>query len=140
MEAIIPYLNFNGNAQEALDFYATALGGIITESQTFGGAGMADDESMKNKILHAILEAGNLKFMVSDCPPGVSVKEGDQVSLSLDFNGVEVMEKTFNALAEGGNITMPLQDTFWGARFGMTKDKFGVHWMFNHDYKKEEKL
>ena len=138
MEAIIPYLNFNGNAQEALEFYVNALEGKITQSQTFGGAGMAEDESMKNKILHAVLEAGNLKFMVSDCPPGVSVKEGDQVSLSLNFNVVEVMEKTFSALADGGNITMPLQDTFWGARFGMTKDKFGVHWMFNHDYVKEK--
>lgn len=138
MEAIIPYLNFNGNAQKALEFYATALGGKITESQTFGGAGMADDDSMKDKILHAVLEAGHLKFMVSDCPPGVSVKEGDQVSLSLNFNDLETIEKTFAALADGGHVTMPLQDTFWGARFGMTKDKFGVHWMFNHDYKKEE--
>ena len=138
MEAIIPYLNFNGNAQEALDFYVKAFEGKITQSQTFGGADMAEDESMKDKILHAVLEAGNLKIMVSDCPPGVSVKEGDQVSLSLNFNEVEVMEKTFAALADSGNVTMPLQDTFWGARFGMTKDKFGVHWMFNHDYKKEE--
>lgn len=137
MKAIIPYLNFNGNAQEALDFYANALEGKITQSQTFGDAGMTEDESMKDKILHAVLEAGDLKFMVSDCPPGISVKEGDQVSLSLNFNEVEVMEKTFKALADGGNVTMPLQDTFWGARFGMTKDKFGVHWMFNHDYKKE---
>ena len=137
MEAITPYLNFNGNAQEALNFYTKAFEGKITQSQTFGGAGMAEDESMKDKILHAVLEAGQLKFMVSDCPPGVSVKEGDQVSLSLNFNEVEVMERTFVALADGGNITMPLQDTFWGARFGMTKDKFGVHWMVNHDYKKE---
>ena len=138
MQAIIPYLNFNGNAQEALDFYVEALEGKITQSQTFGGAGMADDESMKDKILHAVLEAGDLKFMVSDCPPGVSVKEGDQVSLSLNFNEVELMEKTFAVLAYGGNVTMPMQDTFWGARFGITKDKFGVNWMFNHDYKKEQ--
>lgn len=137
MEAIIPYLNFDGNAQEALNFYVNALEGKITQSQTFGGAGMVEDESMKDKILHAVLEAGDLKFMVSDCPPGVSVKEGDQVSLSLNFNEVGVMEKTFAALADGGKVTMPMQDTFWGARFGMTKDKFGVHWMFNHDYKKD---
>ena len=54
MEAIVPYLNFNGNAKEALDFYVVALEGKITEAQTFGAAGMADDESMKDKILHAI--------------------------------------------------------------------------------------
>ncbi|MEJ7611628.1 MAG: VOC family protein [Ferruginibacter sp.] len=135
MEAIIPYLNFNGNAKEALDFYAGALGGEVVQMQTFGGANMAQDESMKDKILHAVFEAGELKFMVSDCPPGVSVKEGDQVSLSLNFPDLESIEKTFAALSGGGTVTMPMQDTFWGARFGMAKDKYGVHWMFNHDKK-----
>ena len=138
MEAIIPYLNFNGNAAEALAFYSKALGGNVTQSSTFGEANMAQDETMKDKILHAVFEAGELKFMVSDCPPGVSVSEGNQVSLSLNFNDLETIEKTFTALAEGGQITMPMQDTFWGARFGMTKDKFGVHWMFNHDKEKKE--
>ncbi|MBC7936781.1 MAG: VOC family protein [Rhizobacter sp.] len=138
MEAIVPYLNFNGNAAEALAFYSNALGGSVTQSSTFGEANMAQDESMKNKILHAVFEAGNLKFMVSDCPPGVSVSSGDQVSLSLNFTDLESIEKTFAALAEGGNITMPIQDTFWGARFAMTKDMFGVHWMFNYDYPKPE--
>ncbi len=137
MEAIIPYLNFNGNAKEALDFYAKALGGKVTQSSTFADANMAEDESMKDKILHAVFEAGNLKFMVSDCPPHVSVSSGDAVSLSLNFSDLDTIEKTFIALAEGGNITMPMQDTFWGARFGMTKDKYGVHWMFNHDLPKK---
>lgn len=138
MEAIIPYLNFNGNAAEALDFYAIALNGKTTQSSTFGSAHMAKDDSMKDKILHAVFEAGDLKFMVSDCPPGVHVSEGDQVSLSLNFTDLESIEKTFASLAEGGLITMPLQDTFWNARFGMTKDKFGVHWMFNHDKEKKD--
>lgn len=139
MEAIIPYLNFNGNAAEALTFYSRALKGSVTLQSTFGEANMAQDESMKNKILHAVFEAGDLKFMVSDCPPGVSVQPGDQVSLSLNFTNLEAIENTFAALAEGGSITMPIQDTFWGARFAMTKDKFGVHWMFNYDYPKDEK-
>ena len=133
MDAIIPYLNFNGNAKEALAHYENALGGKVVQIQTFGGANMAQDESMKDKVLHAVFEAGDLKFMVSDCPPGVSVTSGDQLSLSLNFNDLESIERTFTALSEGGHITMPLQDTFWGARFGMAKDKFGIHWMFNHD-------
>ena len=116
MEAIIPYLNFNGNAAEALEFYVKALEGEITQSQTFGDAGMAEDETMKDKILHAVLEAGQLKIMVSDCPSGTSVNSGDQVSLSLNFKNLEGIENTFAALADGGNVTMPLQDTFWGAR------------------------
>lgn len=133
MEAITPYLNFNGNAREALSFYENALGGKTVQLGTFGDANMAQDESTKDKVLHAIFEAGALRFMVSDCPPGVSVHSGDQVSLSLNFTDAEHIEKTFAALSAGGTITMPLQDTFWGARFGMTKDKFGVHWMFNYD-------
>jgi PhnB protein len=137
MEAIIPYLNFNGNAKEALEFYTNALNGKVTQSSTFGEGNMAQDESMKNKILHAVFESDELKFMVSDCPPGVSVNSGNQVSLSLNFTDAELIEATFAALADGGNITMPMQDTFWGARFGMTTDKFGVHWMFNHDQEKK---
>ncbi len=137
MDAIIAYLNFNGNAKEAMAFYETALGGKVTKSQTFGDANMAEDEDMKDKVLHAVFEAGNLMFMVSDCPPGVSVQPGDQLSLSLNFSDASLIEKTFTALSEEGQITMPLQDTFWGARFGMTKDKFGVHWMFNYDKPKD---
>ena len=138
MEAIVPYLNFNGNAKEALEFYTKALGGKVIQSSTFGEANITEDESIKDKILHAVFEAGALKFMVSDCPPNVQVSAGDMVSLSLNFSDLETIEKTFTALAEGGNITMPMQDTFWGARFGMTKDKYGVHWMFNHDYPKDK--
>jgi len=133
MEAIVPYLNFNGNAREALAHYEKALNGKVVLFQTFADANMAQDESMKDKVLHAVFEAGDLKFMVSDCPPGVSVTSGDQVSLSLNFGDLNSIERTFEALSEGGQVTMPLQDTFWGARFGMAKDKFGVHWMFNHD-------
>ena len=136
MQAIVPYLNFNGDAAAALAFYSNALGGSVTQSSTFADANMAQDESQKDKILHAVFEAGDLKFMVSDCPPPVTVSSGDQVSLSLNFTELEAIEKTFAALADGGNITMPIQDTFWGARFAMTKDKFGVHWMFNYDYPK----
>lgn len=135
MQAIVPYLNFNGNAAEALAFYRNALKGEVVFQQPFGE--MAPDPSFKEKIMHASFEAGDLKFMVSDCPPGVAVHSGDQVSLSLNFESVEKLEKAFEALSAGGNITMPLQDTFWGARFGMTKDKFGVHWMFNYDYEKK---
>lgn len=138
MEAITPYLNFNGNAKEALDFYVHGLNGQIVHLSTFGEANMAHTDDMKDKILHALFQSGDLKFMVSDCPPGVSVSSGDQVSLALNFTDLESIEKTFAALSNGGNITMPLQDTFWGARFGMCKDKFGVLWMFNHDYPKKE--
>lgn len=136
MEAIIPYLNFNGNAAEALDFYAHALNGKIDFKQTFGESPMETPEDYKNKIMHAKFISGGLNLMVSDCPPGVKVSSGNSLSLSMNFNDVDEMNKVYAALSEGGKITMELQDTFWGARFGMLIDKFGFNWMFNHDYKK----
>lgn len=136
MEAIIPYLNFNGNAAEALDFYSKALNGQVEFKQTYGESPMESSESQKNKIMHASFKAGDLHFLVSDGMEGQPVSGGDNLSLSLNFNDVEELNKTFNALSEGGKITMELQDTFWGARFGMLTDKYGFNWMFNHDYKK----
>ncbi len=139
MEAIIPYLNFNGNAAEALGFYVKALQGTVVHSSTFGESNMAgENEAFTDKILHALFRAGALQFMVSDCPPDVTVSSGDQVSLALHFTDLSEIEKIFANLSEEGIITMPLQDTFWGARFGMTKDKFGIHWMVNYDYPKNE--
>lgn len=139
MQAIVPYLNFNGNAAEALAFYTSAFGGQVLHSQTFGDVQMAETDDMKTKILHAHFQAGDLQFMVSDCPPGVTVSSGDVVSLSLNFHSKESIEKTFAAVSDGGYVTMPLNDTFWGAHFGMAKDKYGIHWMFNFDYPKTDK-
>ena len=134
MEAVVPYLLFNGNAKEAFDFYAKGLGGNIVMSTTFGeapeGACAAGQE---DKIMHAVLQADGITLMCSDCPPDKSATLGDNISLSLNFTDSATMDKTFEALAEGGTVTMALQDTFWGARFGMLKDKFGTNWMFNHD-------
>lgn len=136
MEAIIPYLNFNGNAAEALDFYSKALNGEVIYKQTFGESPMESSEIQKDKIMHASFKAGDLHFLVSDTMEGKNVSGGDKLSLSLDFTQVDELNTTFSALSEGGHITMELQDTFWGARFGMLTDKYGFNWMFNHDYQK----
>jgi PhnB protein len=136
MEAIIPYLTFNGNASEALDFYSKALNGNVDYKQTFGESPMESPESQKDKIMHASFKAGDLHFLVSDSMQGQPVNPGGNLSLSLNFNDADELNKTFSALSEGGKVTMELQDTFWGARFGMLQDKYGFNWMFNHDYKK----
>lgn len=136
MEAIIPYLTFNGNAEEALGFYCKALNGKIVFKQTFGESPMESSESHKDKIMHASFEAGDLHFLISDTMEGQTVSEGRNLSLSLNFEDANEINKTFAALAEGATITMELQDTYWGARFGMLTDKYGFNWMFNHDYKK----
>lgn len=136
MQAIIPYLNFNGNASEALEFYSKALNGEVDYKQTFGESPMESPPEQKDKIMHASFKAGDLHFLVSDSMQGQSVTSGSNLSLSLNFNDADEMNKTFAALSEGGKVTMELQDTFWGARFGMLQDKYGFNWMFNHDYKK----
>lgn len=138
MEAIVPYLNFNGNAAEALAFYSKVLDGAVLFQQTFGESPMESPAEMKDKIMHATFKAGDLTIMVSDCMPGQPLLAGTNVSLSLNFTDEAAIEKTFAAFSEGSKITMPLQETFWGAKFGMLTDKFGFHWMFNHDLKKEE--
>jgi PhnB protein len=137
MEAIIPYLTFNGNAAEALSFYAIAFDGKILFQQTFGESPMESKPEFKDKIMHASFQAGDLTFMVSDSMPGQSVANGSNTSLSLSFKTVGEIDKTFAALSDGAKITMPLQDTFWNARFGMLTDKYGINWMFNHDYPKK---
>lgn len=139
MDAIIPYLLFNGNAAEALAFYSKALDGKVLFQQTFADAPMPSGDDMKDKIMHATFQADKLTIMVSDCPPDRAASFGDNVNLSLNFHDVASIDKTFAALAEGGTIKMELQDTFWGARFGMLIDKFGIHWMFNHDKAPQDK-
>ena len=139
MDAIIPYLNFNGNASEALAFYSKVFDGKVIYQQSFGDAPMDIPPGYKDKVLHAMFQAGDLQFMVSDCMPNQPVTGGTNVSLSLNCPTVDDIEKKFSALAEGANITMALNDTFWGARFGMLTDKYGINWMFNHDYEKKHK-
>ena len=138
MQAITPYLNFNGNGAEALKSYEIALGGKIVHSQTFGESGMPVEDESKDRIMHALFEADKLQFMISDCQPGKEVSSGDQVHLSLNFESLESINKIFENLSVEGKVAMELQDTFWGARFGMLTDKFGINWMFNLDYPKEK--
>ncbi len=138
MEAIVPYLNFNGNAAEALAFYGKALNGSILFQQTFGESPMEVPPAFRDKIMHATFKAGDLTIMASDVNDKDQVTTGTNISLSLNFTELDLINKTFEAMSEGSVITMPLQDTFWGARFGMLTDAFGINWMFNYDYPKEE--
>jgi PhnB protein len=128
---IMPYIMFNGNCEEALNFYVKALGGEIKDLMRFEGSpaeSMTDD---KQQILHSHFAVnGNNLFMASD---GGKTNEGGMVHLSLNFHNAADIEKAYAALSEGGQQTSPLDDTFWGARFGMLVDRFGVNWMLNWD-------
>ena len=130
------YIHFAGNAEEALNFYADALGGTVIQLGRYGESPMPCDEDYKQKILHARLAFGDNLLMVSDAFKGSEVHTEGNIQLSIGMDDVVEMEKIFNKMAEGGQVVMPLQAQFWGATFGMLKDKFGVSWMFNADNKK----
>lgn len=127
------YLMFNGNCEEALNYYKDSLEGNIEMIQRWGDTQMPSSDSYKNKIMHAILDLKGFKIMMSDSSEDRNVTFGDNFSIALDFKSNGDMGRAFENMANGGQVTMPLQDTFWGARFGMCTDKFGVNWMFNYD-------
>jgi PhnB protein len=129
-----PYLNFNGNCKEAFAFYEKVLGAKTEMMQTHGESPMADKvpPNWKDAVIHARLRIGDAILMASDYPPDSYHKpEGFYVSLQVDKPADA--ERIFNALAENGSVHMPVQETFWAARFGMLADRFGTPWMVNCD-------
>ncbi|MEP6616348.1 MAG: glyoxalase/bleomycin resistance/extradiol dioxygenase family protein [Ginsengibacter sp.] len=131
-----PYINFAGNAEEALNFYKDSLGGEILQLGRYGESPMPCDEDYKDKVMHARFVFDDNLLMVSDVFKGQDVSKAGNIQLSIDVEDVTRLEKVFSKMAEGGTVTMALQDMFWGARFGMLIDKFGVSWMFNCEMKK----
>ncbi len=137
MASVTPYLTFNGNCEEAIEFYCEALDGDIVSLQRFGDVPDMAPADMADKIMHCVLAADDVIIMASDSTPSQPVSPGTNVHLSLDFDSLEELQDAFEALSEGGTVTMPLQDTFWGARFGMLVDRYGVSWMFNYDLEED---
>ncbi len=133
MKDITPYLTFNGTCRQAMTFYKDILGGDL-ELMDFASSPMEVPDEAKNYIMHAILTSNGVTLMASDTMPNQAVTNGNSVSLSINCQSVDEINHLFNSLSSGGEITMPLEDTFWGARFGMLTDKFGTCWMFNYDY------
>ncbi|HWB28463.1 MAG TPA: VOC family protein [Chitinophagaceae bacterium] len=138
MTKINPYLNFMGNTEEAFTFYKSVFGTEFISLQKFKdtphGANMSDAD--KEKIMHVALPIGdNIILMGTDMleSMGQTLNTGNNFSLAISPAGEEEAAKLFNALAEGGTVTMPLAKAFWGAYFGMLTDKFGVQWMVNYD-------
>ena len=126
-----PYLTFKGQCEAAFKFYEQCLGGKIT-AFTFEGSPMAGQmpKEWQKKIMHASLTIGDQVLMGSDPPPDrYQPPQGFSVSLSIDKPAEA--DRAFHALAEGGTVTMPIQETFWAQRFGMLVDRFGIPWMIN---------
>ena len=137
---LITYLTFAGNCEEAMNFYKEALGAEILLFSRMGDSPMEIPENLKGKIMHARMQIGENELYMSDTFDPSSLNQGNNVSLSIQTDDTTQLEKLFNSLSAGGKVTMPLADAFWGARFGMFVDKFGIHWMFNCELKKEPAL
>ena len=128
-----PYLMFNGNCEAAFQFYAECLSGKIDTIHRYEGSPMAEklpSEWREKSLSAARLLVGERVVMGSDTPPD-RYEPPKGFSMSLDFDSVPDAERIFAALAENGNVQMPMQKTFWAARFGMLVDQFGVPWMVN---------
>ena len=131
MKTIVPYLTFTGNCREAFEFYKECVKGEITSIQTFEEAKMEVDDSFKHRIIHAEFRAEGVHFMASDGMQGFVANPGNNISLDIDLTDEKEQARIFEALAKGGAVTMPLQTTFWGAKYGMLTDRYGIQWMLN---------
>ena len=127
-----PILSFNGQCKEAFEFYQQCLAGNIQTMMTWGESPMADQVSseMRDKIIHATLTVGDSALMGSDSPPD-RYEEPRGFSVAIQINEPADAERIFRTLSENGTVTMPLEQTFWAARFGMVVDRFGIPWMVN---------
>jgi PhnB protein len=127
-----PYLSFNGECEEAFKFYQQCLGGNIQTMMTWGESPMADQVPTEwhPKIIHATLIVGETALGGSDAPPDRYEKPRG-LSITIQLNDPADAERIFGALSVDGTVTMPLQQTFWAARFGMLVDRFGTPWMIN---------
>ena len=130
MKSISPYLMFQGNCEEAMNFYHSCFGGTL-EIRRFGDTEMPVEEDYRDKIMHGELKSDDFCIMFSDGAPHKKVEYGDNIQLNINFDDEEKTEAIFNKLADGGTVTMPLDVTFWNAKFGMLVDKFGIRWMVN---------
>jgi PhnB protein len=131
------YLNFNGNCEEAFLFYKSVFGGEFTYIGRFNEMppqeGQTMPEEMGNRIMHVSLPIGTSILMGSDTGGewASSFLQGNNFSVSITADSREEADRLFADLGEGGNIFMPLSDTFWGDYFGMLTDKFGIGWMMS---------
>lgn len=138
---VTPYLSFAGSTREAFAFYAQALGATIETMMSYDdmpaipeGGGCADGGAAPrgDGIMHACLKLpGGAMIFAGDVPPGMPFDGVKGVMIALQYDSVDQVHSAFNALAQGGQVTMPLAPAFWAQTFGMLNDRFGVAWAVN---------
>jgi PhnB protein len=141
MASINPHINFNGNAEEAFNFYKSVFGGEFAKVVRFKDLASADfpvAEKEENKIMHIALPVGkNSMLMANDVPEimGRTNENENRSKIVISAESKEEADKLFNGLSVGGQIEMPITDSPWGSYFGMFRDKYGIEWMLNFDPK-----
>jgi PhnB protein len=123
-----PYISFNGDAKQAMEFYQTVFGGTL-DMNTFAELGQPD---APDGIMHSQLESDNgFTLMASDTPPGMEYNPGTNIAVSLSGDDGDELKGYWEKLTDGGIVAMPLEKQMWGDEFGMVVDKFGISWMVN---------
>ena len=138
MALINPHINFNGNAEEAFNFYKSVFGGEFTKIIRFKDLSSLDHtvaENEANKIMHIALPIGKNTLMANDVPESMGqVNENENRSkISIHAESREEADRLFSGLSAGGNIEVPICHSPWGSYFGMFRDKFGIEWMVDFD-------
>src|SRR5579872_4576538 len=133
MKNLNPYIRFDGNCREAMNFYRDCLGGELS-LMTVAETPIADQcpAGSGNQIMHSSLTGENFSLMATDMSrPGAPMGPG-VISIVINCSSEEEVTRLFNAMGEGGEVICPLSPAFWGGTFGITKDKYGIGWMFNY--------
>jgi PhnB protein len=125
-----PYLGFRDQARDALEFYRSVFGGVVTVS-TFGEVGAARSPADTDKVMHGQLVGDGIRLMASDSPSGMRVADASSISLALSGDDAAVLTRWWEGLAVGATVIEPLTPAPWGDAFGMLTDRFGVTWMVN---------
>jgi PhnB protein len=145
MALINPHINFNGNAEEAFNFYRSVFGGEFSRIIRFkdlSGPDFPIDESEENKIMHIALPIGNNVLMANDVPEhmGRTNENENRSKISISAESKEEADKLFYGLSAGGTIEVPIGESPWSSYFGMFRDKFGIEWMVDFDKKYNGKI
>jgi PhnB protein len=140
MALINPHVNFNGNAEDAFNFYRSVFGGEFTKIVRFKDLASAEfpvSEKEENKIMHIELPIGKSKLMANDVPEvmGRTNENENRSKIVITAESKEEADKLFNGLSAGGQIEGPIGDSPWGSYFGMFRDKYGIEWIVSFDPK-----
>lgn len=129
-----PYLNFDGNAEEAFRFYHSILGGEFFIQKMSNVPDFEVPEEEKNRTMHVAIQINEIQHLMgSDCLPSMGhvLKQGNNNNISITTDSREEADKLFHGLSAGGTVEMPMEEMFWGDYFGSFIDKFGIHWMIS---------